>query len=140
MDKENENQTGLIRYNLSKNDRRLLAYFLGYLGDEKSGQNAEKSQSESCLFIRKSLFDDSETMDAKFNLAEEIDWSGYSSTPGVFPKERAQVESFLKTAGRGSSDVRECAIVRSFQTFSRVYANQLHVKAEGFLLVMLLGR
>ena len=137
-DKENENKT---RYNLSRNDRRLLAYFLGYLGNAQTGDPAAKSQSESCLFIRKSLFDDpDERMNDKFNLTEEIDWGSYFSTPGIFPKEQAEAEAFLATAGRESTDVRECALVRAYQTFSRVYGDQLHVKPEGFLLIMLLGR
>ena len=44
-----------VKYNLSKEDRRLLAFFLGYLKSEE--REAVKDPKQSCLFVFKTLFE-----------------------------------------------------------------------------------
>ena len=138
---QNADKLAQIKYNLTRADRRLLAFFLGYLDDEKSGKKAEKKREDSCLFVKKSLFCESEEREKEaFNIESEIDWNGFKKTPGVFTKQQTDVERFLRKAGRGSTDVQECAYVRGFQAFSRVYAEQTVVKSSGYLLLCLLGK
>ena len=140
-EKNSREDNDSLRYNLTENDRRLLLFFLGYLA-QKNGRKAEKNREQSCLFVRKSLFTDMDTDEWQkpFDLENEIDWHTFVSTAGPWNKSREEAEKFLTYQGLHSSDLSECYFVRAFQTFDRIYPEEIHVRQSGYLICLLLGK
>lgn len=138
-----KNELSAVRFNLSRHDRRILAFYFGYL-DVKNKRKAKKDKNQACLFVKEALFPGSlfnGEMDRAFCLETDIDWVRFKQMPGIFNKDRESVELFLLNgADEQLSDLQECSFIRSYQTFGRCLPQQLFVKETGYLIILLLGR
>ena len=129
-----------VKYNLSKEDRRLLAFFLGYLKSEE--REAVKDPKQSCLFVFKTLFEKHEhELSSKYEIEKEFDFQNARLTPGLFDRAKDKVRHFLSYGGIKADDLEECLYIRGFLTFQRVSGQQITVGGSTkYLVILSLGQ
>ena len=134
---DNNKHDEKIKHNLSTADRKLLAFFFGYLRGVQ--RDATKKREDACLFVNKSLFDGEEDDGKIYDVEKEIDFSNLQNTPGLFTRTKQEVYHFLCYGGLNSSDVQESVMIRSFQIFTRVRPQQVQIGNSKYLCLLALG-
>ena len=135
---DNNKHDEKIKHNLSTADRKLLAFFFGYLRGVQ--RDATKKREDACLFVNKSLFDGEEDDGKIYDVEKEIDFSNLQNTPGLFTRTKQEVFHFLCYGGLNSTDVEESVMVRSFQIFTRVRPQQVQIGNNSkYLCLLALG-
>ena len=145
MEKEKEiegkrNALSKIKFGLSRHDRRLLQLYFGYIGLE-NGRQATKSKEDACVFVKAALFHEGDdSSDQPFSLEDEIDWKTFNELAGIFTKDRTDIQTFLTSEG-SLTDIEECAIIRSHQSFGRAMPEDLLIgNRNSYLIILLLGK
>ena len=111
-----------IKNALSSRDRKLLKTFFGYDG--------LKNKSDAPLYVRDSLWPENETTAVKQDVNEEE----IESVSRIFPRSKENWK-----VGSKLTPIEEIAVLRAYQTFSRVYSTDLALKRLKYGVKILLA-